>query len=195
MAPPKKRPVKVKVAKPAGPTVTVRQIKSANRKPEIQAQTLRGLGLDPVDQSVGQQVLRKQSLRRRAVAVATGLRKQRDADVPAVAGRSPLRPVPAHVADKLPGLTGLADHDGQPAAVGANEAVLGEVAAQPPGVPVSVEAVLVLRIGVELAEQVKVRLQERPDPHVRSHRRHSRAGRAAAPRTGPRRPRTGCRRP
>ena len=45
MAPPKKRPVKVKVAKPAGPTVTVRQIKSANRKPEIQAQTLRGLGL------------------------------------------------------------------------------------------------------------------------------------------------------
>ena len=45
MAPPKKRPVKVKVAKPAGPTVTVRQIRSANRKPEIQAQTLRGLGL------------------------------------------------------------------------------------------------------------------------------------------------------
>jgi large subunit ribosomal protein L30 len=45
MAPPKKRPVKVKKAKPAGPTVTVRQIKSANRKPEIQAQTLRGLGL------------------------------------------------------------------------------------------------------------------------------------------------------
>ena len=48
MAPPKKRPVKVKVAKPAGPTVTVRQIKSANRKPEIQAQTLRGLGLGKI---------------------------------------------------------------------------------------------------------------------------------------------------
>ena len=45
MAPPKKRPVKVRAAKPAGPTVTVRQIRSANRKPEIQAATLRGLGL------------------------------------------------------------------------------------------------------------------------------------------------------
>ena len=29
----------------AGKTVTVRQIRSANRKPEIQAATLRGLGL------------------------------------------------------------------------------------------------------------------------------------------------------
>ena len=48
MAAPKKRPVKVKVAKPAGPTVTVRQIRSANRKPEIQAQTLRGLGLGKI---------------------------------------------------------------------------------------------------------------------------------------------------
>ena len=28
-----------------GKTVTVRQIRSANRKPDIQAQTLRGLGL------------------------------------------------------------------------------------------------------------------------------------------------------
>ncbi|HUO91507.1 MAG TPA: 50S ribosomal protein L30 [Rhizomicrobium sp.] len=45
MAPPKKRPAKVKTARPKGPTVTVRQIRSANRKPEIQAQTLRGLGL------------------------------------------------------------------------------------------------------------------------------------------------------
>lgn len=45
MAPPKKRPVKVKTAKPVGPTVTVRQIRSANRKPEVQAATLRGLGL------------------------------------------------------------------------------------------------------------------------------------------------------
>ena len=45
MAPPKKRPVKVRTAKPAGPTLTVRQIKSANRKPEVQAATLRGLGL------------------------------------------------------------------------------------------------------------------------------------------------------
>lgn len=45
MAPPKKRPVKIRKAKPAGPTVTVRQIRSANRKPEVQAATLRGLGL------------------------------------------------------------------------------------------------------------------------------------------------------
>ena len=45
MAPPKKRPAKVRTAKPAGPTVTVRQIRSANRKPEVQAATLRGLGL------------------------------------------------------------------------------------------------------------------------------------------------------
>ena len=29
-------------------TVTVRQIRSANRKPEIQAQTLRGLGLGKI---------------------------------------------------------------------------------------------------------------------------------------------------
>ena len=29
-------------------TLTVRQIKSANRKPEIQAQTLRGLGLGKI---------------------------------------------------------------------------------------------------------------------------------------------------
>ncbi len=45
MAPPKKRPVRPKTAKPAGPTVTVRQIRSANRKPDVQAATLRGLGL------------------------------------------------------------------------------------------------------------------------------------------------------
>ncbi|HWU26224.1 MAG TPA: 50S ribosomal protein L30 [Rhizomicrobium sp.] len=45
MAPPKKRPVRVRAAKPAGPTVTVRQVRSANRKPEAQAATLRGLGL------------------------------------------------------------------------------------------------------------------------------------------------------
>lgn len=31
-----------------GKTVTVRQIRSANRKPEIQAQTLRGLGLGKI---------------------------------------------------------------------------------------------------------------------------------------------------
>ena len=31
-----------------GKTVTVRQIKSANRKPDIQAQTLRGLGLGKI---------------------------------------------------------------------------------------------------------------------------------------------------
>ena len=35
--------------KPAkGKTLTVRQIKSANRKPDIQAQTLRGLGLGKI---------------------------------------------------------------------------------------------------------------------------------------------------
>lgn len=45
MAPPKKRPTKPRRAKPAGPTITVRQIRSANRKPEVQAATLRGLGL------------------------------------------------------------------------------------------------------------------------------------------------------
>ena len=35
-------------AKPTGKTVTVRQIRSANRKPEIQAATLRGLGLGKI---------------------------------------------------------------------------------------------------------------------------------------------------
>jgi large subunit ribosomal protein L30 len=35
-------------AKKSGKTVTVRQIRSANRKPEIQAQTLRGLGLGKI---------------------------------------------------------------------------------------------------------------------------------------------------
>ena len=44
---------KTKAAAPAkdakaGKTVTVRQIRSANRKPEIQAQTLRGLGLGKI---------------------------------------------------------------------------------------------------------------------------------------------------
>ena len=34
--------------KPGGKTLTVRQIKSANRKPEIQAATLRGLGLGKI---------------------------------------------------------------------------------------------------------------------------------------------------
>jgi large subunit ribosomal protein L30 len=34
--------------KKSGKTVTVRQIKSANRKPEIQAATLRGLGLGKI---------------------------------------------------------------------------------------------------------------------------------------------------
>jgi large subunit ribosomal protein L30 len=32
----------------AGKTVTVRQIRSANRRPDIQAQTLRGLGLGKI---------------------------------------------------------------------------------------------------------------------------------------------------
>ncbi len=34
--------------KPSGKTLTVRQIKSANRKPESQAATLRGLGLGKI---------------------------------------------------------------------------------------------------------------------------------------------------
>ena len=38
---------KAKAAAP-GKTVTVRQIRSANRKPDIQAQTLRGLGLGKI---------------------------------------------------------------------------------------------------------------------------------------------------
>jgi len=37
-----------KQSKTSGKTVTVRQIRSANRKPEIQAQTLRGLGLGKI---------------------------------------------------------------------------------------------------------------------------------------------------
>ena len=37
-----------KQAKTGGKTVTIRQIRSANRKPEIQAQTLRGLGLGKI---------------------------------------------------------------------------------------------------------------------------------------------------
>jgi len=35
-------------AKKSGKTVMVRQIKSANRRPDIQAQTLRGLGLGKI---------------------------------------------------------------------------------------------------------------------------------------------------
>ena len=37
-----------KAEKKSGKTVTVRQIKSANRKPQIQAATLRGLGLGKI---------------------------------------------------------------------------------------------------------------------------------------------------
>ena len=39
---------KTTAKKATGKTVTVRQIKSANRKPEIQASTLRGLGLGKI---------------------------------------------------------------------------------------------------------------------------------------------------
>jgi large subunit ribosomal protein L30 len=39
---------KTAAKKATGKTVTVRQIKSANRKPEIQAATLRGLGLGKI---------------------------------------------------------------------------------------------------------------------------------------------------
>jgi large subunit ribosomal protein L30 len=39
---------KTTAKKATGKTVTVRQIKSANRKPEIQAATLRGLGLGKI---------------------------------------------------------------------------------------------------------------------------------------------------
>jgi large subunit ribosomal protein L30 len=44
--PKKKAPAKKAAHK--GGTVTVRQIRSANRKPEIQAATLRGLGLGKI---------------------------------------------------------------------------------------------------------------------------------------------------
>ena len=44
----KKAPAAKAPAKKTGKTVTVRQIKSANRKPEIQAATLRGLGLKKI---------------------------------------------------------------------------------------------------------------------------------------------------
>ena len=37
-----------KATKAAGKTVTVRQIRSANRKPDVQAATLRGLGLGKI---------------------------------------------------------------------------------------------------------------------------------------------------
>ena len=39
---------KAAAKKASGKTLTVRQIKSANRKPEIQAATLRGLGLGKI---------------------------------------------------------------------------------------------------------------------------------------------------
>ena len=44
----KKAQAKKVDAKKSGKTVTVRQIKSANRRPDIQAQTLRGLGLGKI---------------------------------------------------------------------------------------------------------------------------------------------------
>ena len=47
-AAPKKAEAKKVDAKKSGKTVTVRQIKSANRRPDIQAQTLRGLGLGKI---------------------------------------------------------------------------------------------------------------------------------------------------
>ncbi len=47
-AAPKKAEAKKPEAKKSGKTVTVRQIKSANRRPDIQAQTLRGLGLGKI---------------------------------------------------------------------------------------------------------------------------------------------------
>ena len=48
MAEAKKTAPKADAKKKPGKTVTVRQIRSANRKPEIQAATLRGLGLGKI---------------------------------------------------------------------------------------------------------------------------------------------------
>lgn len=48
MAEKKNKAAPAKETKAGGKTVTVRQIRSANRKPEIQAQTLRGLGLGKI---------------------------------------------------------------------------------------------------------------------------------------------------
>ena len=48
MAEKKAKAAKESSAKVGGKTVTVRQIKSANRKPDIQAATLRGLGLGKI---------------------------------------------------------------------------------------------------------------------------------------------------
>ncbi len=44
----KKAPAKKTAAKKAGKTVTVRQLRSANRKPKEQDATLRGLGLGKI---------------------------------------------------------------------------------------------------------------------------------------------------
>ena len=48
MAEKKTKAASTKQAKTGGKTVTVRQIRSSNRKPDIQAQTLRGLGLGKI---------------------------------------------------------------------------------------------------------------------------------------------------
>lgn len=48
MAEKKTKPAASAKQSKTGKTVTVRQIRSANRKPEIQAQTLRGLGLGKI---------------------------------------------------------------------------------------------------------------------------------------------------
>jgi large subunit ribosomal protein L30 len=48
MAEKKTKPAPTRQSKADGKTVTVRQIRSANRKPAIQAQTLRGLGLGKI---------------------------------------------------------------------------------------------------------------------------------------------------
>jgi large subunit ribosomal protein L30 len=48
MAEKKAKAAPAQETKAGGKTVTVRQIRSANRKPDIQAQTLRGLGLGKI---------------------------------------------------------------------------------------------------------------------------------------------------
>jgi large subunit ribosomal protein L30 len=48
MAEKKTKAVPAKQSKTGGKTVTVCQIRSANRKPAVQAQTLRGLGLGKI---------------------------------------------------------------------------------------------------------------------------------------------------
>jgi integrase/recombinase XerD len=127
-----------------------------------------GLGrcLDPVHSGMREQVAHQQSVRLCAVAVATGLGKQPDAQRPAMGSRRGLAPPPAHRAKHVV----AADHHQRSAVLADETVVLPAPLKQPGGIPA---VLLELTGGVAVlrqrAQQRQVILADRPQRHPLGH--------------------------